>query len=89
VLATLRTALGSHPHIDPDSARVRIVGYAAGSLDLEAQALVDTTNGDRFLTIQEELTLRLLDVLHDSGCGLAPTVDAASPPTLRVGAKAA
>jgi MscS family membrane protein len=89
VLATLRTALDSHPHIDPDSARVRIVGYTAGSLDLEAQALVDTTNGDRFLTIQEELTLRLLDVLHDSGCGLAPSADAASPPALRLGGKAA
>jgi MscS family membrane protein len=89
VLATLRTALVGHPHIQPGSARVRIVGYAAGSLDLEAQALVDTSDGDRFLAIHEELTLQLLDVLDASGCGLTPPAGTEPQPSLRVSASAA
>lgn len=71
VLAKLRALLLAHPKVTPDPARVRFVGFGAASLDLEVFAYVATRDYDDFLAIQEDLYLRMLDVVAASGTGFA------------------
>jgi len=72
VLASLRAVLGSHPHINHSTATVRIVGNGSESLDVEATAHADTSDGNAFATVHEELLLRLLDVIEAAGGTTAP-----------------
>lgn len=71
VLTGLRTMLAAHLHIDGDSIRVRFIGYGAYSLDIEIHALARTSDWATFLAIQEDVLLRVMQVVSDSGCGFA------------------
>jgi MscS family membrane protein len=71
VLAGLRTMLTVHPRIDAESVRVRFVGYGAYSLDIEIYSLTRTTEWGTFLAIQEDVLLRVMEVVNESGCGFA------------------
>jgi len=71
VLAGLRTMLATHSSIDTESVRVRFIGYGAYSLDVEIYALAHTSDWATFLAIQEDVLLRVMQVVSDSGCGFA------------------
>ena len=71
VLAEIRRLLYGHPMVETDSCRVRFVRFAASSLDLEVFAYVLTSEGLTFLAVQEDLLLRIMDVLEASGTTLA------------------
>ncbi len=71
VLAGLRGMLAAHSRIDHESIRVRFIGYGAYSLDIEIHALAKTSDWPTFLAIQEDVLLRVMDVVNDSGCGFA------------------
>ena len=71
LLAALRRLLAGHSRIDAESVRVRFVGYAAYSLEVEVFALANTNDWQTFLAIQEDVLLELMDVVRDSGCGFA------------------
>lgn len=71
VLAGLRTMLATHPRLVADSVRVRFVGYGSWSLDVEVIALAETREHPEFLAIQEDVLLRVMDVVVGSGCGFA------------------
>ncbi len=71
LLVELRSILYAHPHVDPDPARVRFREIASDSLNLEVFAYVHAENIHRFLEIQEDLFLRMMDVVSDSGTGFA------------------
>jgi MscS family membrane protein len=71
VLAGLRAMLTAHPLIDHESVRVRFIGYGAYSLDVEVHALACTSDWPTFLAIQEDVLLRVMDVVNESGCGFA------------------
>ncbi len=71
VLAGLRRLLAEHPRIDAEPARVRFVGFGASSLDLELFAYVLTNDWAEFLKIREDVYLRLMDVVEQSGTGFA------------------
>jgi MscS family membrane protein len=71
VLAGLRTVLAAHPRLRADSVRVRFVGYGSWSLDVEVIALAETSDHGEFLAIQEDVLLRIMDVVVESGCGFA------------------
>jgi len=70
-LANLRTMLATHPRIVPESVRVRFVGYGSWSLDVEVFALAETSDHGEFLAIQEDVFLRTMEVITESGCGFA------------------
>jgi MscS family membrane protein len=70
-LVKLRELLLAHPKVDLDPARVRFVGYGAYSLDLEIFAYVGTPDWNEFLAIREDLLLRIMDVVEESGSGFA------------------
>lgn len=71
LLDQLRSLLQNHPKINPDPARVRFTGMGENALNVEVYAYIDTPNFNDFLAIQEELVLRMLDILDESGTGIA------------------
>jgi MscS family membrane protein len=71
VLEELRALLREHPRVTDVPARVRFIGIGEYSLDLEIFAYVDTSDPDEFLVIQEDLNLRIMQVVEEAGTGLA------------------
>jgi MscS family membrane protein len=71
ILARLRELLAAHPKVLPAPARVRFVGYGAYSKDLEVFAYLDCTDHDVFLAIQEDILLRMEDIVNEAGSGFA------------------
>ncbi len=71
LLAKIREMLLAHPRIHPDPVRVRFIGFGASSLDLEVFAYVTTRDWSEFLGIREEVFLRIMDIVKESGTGFA------------------
>ena len=71
VLAEVRKMLLAHSKVDPDDARIRFVGFGSSSLDLEVFAYVKAAVMTEFLGIQEDLLLRIMDIVNKSGTGIA------------------
>jgi MscS family membrane protein len=71
VLARLRELLIRHPMVSPDPARVRFIGYGESSLDLEIFAYVRTRDFSEFLAVQEDLNLRIKNVVETCSAGFA------------------
>jgi MscS family membrane protein len=71
VLAKLRELLLAHPMVTPEPARVRFIGYGECSLNLEVFAYVGTNDWNEFLEVQEDVYLRMMDVVAASGTGFA------------------
>lgn len=71
VLVELRRSLYAHPKVLADPARVRFVGFGAYSLDVEVFAYVETTDFNEFLAVREDVFLRFLDIVAESGTGFA------------------
>ena len=71
ILARLRQLLLGHPKVTPVPARVRFIGYGAYSKDLEVFAYLDCQDHDTFLAIQEDILLRMEDIVNEAGSGFA------------------
>jgi MscS family membrane protein len=71
VLAEVRRLLYAHPQVETESARVRFVRFGASSLDLEVFSYIRETNFPDFLAIQEDLLLRILEIVAASGTQIA------------------
>ena len=71
LLVRLREVLYAHPKVSPDPARVRFVGFGASSLDLEIFAYVLGEDFNEFLEVQEDLSLRIMDVVQEAGTSFA------------------
>ena len=71
ILAELRQMLFEHIKVTPAPARVRFVGYGAYSLDLEIFAYLYCQDQDTFLEIQEDILLRIADIVNAAGSAFA------------------
>jgi MscS family membrane protein len=71
VLAEIRRLLYAHPLVESQSARIRFVRFGGSSLDLEIFSYILTTDYARFLEVQEDLLLRIMDIVESSGTGIA------------------
>ena len=71
LLAKIREMLLSHPRINAESARARFIGFGASSLDIEVFAYVKTRDRPEFLGIREDVLLRIMDLVKESGTGFA------------------
>ncbi len=71
VLTKLREMLAQHPRTVKESARVRFVGYGDYSLDLEVFAFIKTRDWNEFLAAQEDILLRIMEVVNGVGSGFA------------------
>jgi MscS family membrane protein len=71
ILAEIRRMLEGHPKIETTSARARFIGFGDSSLNLEVFAYVNERDYAAFLPIQEELLLKIMDIVRESGSALA------------------
>ena len=71
VLAEIRKLLYSHPKIETQSVRVRLIDVAGSSLSMEVFSYVLTRDYNEYAAVREDLLLRMMDVMEDSGSGLA------------------
>jgi MscS family membrane protein len=59
------------PRVETDSARIRFIAFGTSSLNLEIHAYIKESDFAVFLAIQEELMLRIMDIISACGTGLA------------------
>jgi MscS family membrane protein len=71
VIAEVRKMLYGHSKVESSSARIRFVRFGDSSLDLEVFAYVLEAEYEPFLPIQEDLLLRIIDIVEASGSGFA------------------
>jgi small-conductance mechanosensitive channel len=71
VLAELRRMMLQHPKVLADPSRARFVGFGEHSLDIEVFAYVSSTDWNEYLGIQEDIYLRMIDIVEQSGTGFA------------------
>lgn len=69
LITDLRRVLLTHPRVNPAPARVRFIEIGLSGVKIEIFAYVDTGEMDVFLEIQEELLLKIMDVVASSGTG--------------------
>jgi MscS family membrane protein len=71
VLAQIRRLFYEHPKVETEGARIRFIGYDNSALILEVFCYVLTRDNAEFLAIQEDLLLRIMDIVEASGAGFA------------------
>lgn len=71
VLSEIRKLLYSHPKVETQTVRVRLTDIAGTSLSIEVLSYIVTRDFNEFAAIREDLLLRIMDVMEDSGGGLA------------------
>ncbi|WP_194716547.1 MULTISPECIES: mechanosensitive ion channel family protein [Mesonia] len=71
LLAEFRKILYSHPKVYEEPSRVRFVNFGAHSLDIEIFAYIVADNNNEFLEIREDIMLRIMEVVKQSGTGFA------------------
>jgi MscS family membrane protein len=71
VLAEMRRLLYSHPKVETKTVRVRLTDIAGSSLNIEVFAYILTREFNEFAAVREDLLLRMMDVMENSGGGLA------------------
>jgi MscS family membrane protein len=71
LLAKIREMLLDHPRVSPDLMRARLIGFGASSLNFEVFAYVTTRDWVEFLGIQEDVFLRIMDIIEQSGTSFA------------------
>lgn len=71
VVTAIKELLLAHPMVDPDPARVRFMAFNNYSLDVELYAYVKTNDYSTFLEVQEDLFLRIMDIVKEAGSDFA------------------
>ncbi len=71
VLAKLREMCLAHPKIDNDSLRIRFVGYGASAQEIQIRIYALTQEWNEFYAIQEDVFLRVGEIVEGSGTGFA------------------
>jgi MscS family membrane protein len=71
VLDEIGTMLRTHPKMERDSARIRLIEFGSSSLDVEVFAYILQKDYVPFLDVQEDLLLRIMDIIAVNGTHLA------------------
>ena len=71
VLAEIREMLHRHPRIDPQTIRVRFVGYGDSALNIGIRIYAKTREWNDFYAIREDIYLRIYDIVVSAGSGFA------------------
>lgn len=71
LLQEIRTILYSHPLVSPDPARVRLGELGEFSIKIEIFSYIDTKAFDTYMEVKEDLLLRIMDVVTESGSDFA------------------
>ena len=71
ILAKLHELLHRHLQVDSATASVRFIGFGPSSLDVKLFAYITETAQEAFLAVQEDLLLRIMDIVASGGSGFA------------------
>lgn len=71
IIAEIRKMLYEHPMVETLDARVRLTGFKDSALEIEIYAYILETGYEAFLAIQEDLLLRLMGLIEESGTAFA------------------
>jgi MscS family membrane protein len=71
VVAEIRGVLTGHDKIEKDTIRVRLTDLASSSINVEVFGYVLTRDFDEFAAVREDLLLRIMNFVEDSGTNLA------------------
>ncbi len=71
VLAQVREVLKGHPKIEASTARVRLTEVTTSAINVELVCYVLTRDFDEFATAREDLLLRIMKFVEESGTNLA------------------
>lgn len=71
LLTEMEALLRRHPKVDPNVARVRLMGFGESSLDVEINCHVLTSDWNEFLAIRQGLLLQIMTLVTDSGTEFA------------------
>jgi MscS family membrane protein len=71
VLKEIRGVLSNHEKIEKNTIRVRLTELAASSINVEVLCYVLTQDFDEFAAVREDLLLRVMSFVEDSGTSLA------------------
>ena len=71
LLKEMRALLSDHPEVDPETARVRFIGFGESSLDIEVNCHILTTQLTEFLAIREDLLLQIIKLVAAAGVEFA------------------
>jgi MscS family membrane protein len=70
-LAEIRTVLAGHPALEAHTARVNLLAFRDASIEVEIFAYFLETSYDAFVAFQEELLLRIMEIIAASGARFA------------------
>lgn len=71
ILGRTRELLADTPKIEGTTSRVRLVAFGSGAIELEVFAYVLTANNQEFLSIREDLLLRIAEIIESAGSSFA------------------
>jgi MscS family membrane protein len=71
VLSEIRRLLFSHPKVESSTVRVRLTDFLPSSLNIELVSYILTRDYNEFAAVREDLLLRIMDLVTQSGTGLA------------------
>lgn len=71
VLAQIRRLLYSHSKVETKTVRVRLIDVSTGSLIVEIFSYILTQDFNEFAAVREDLLLRMMDLVIDSGTTFA------------------
>jgi MscS family membrane protein len=71
VLAQIRRLFYEHAKVETNSARARLIGFSDGSITVEVFCYMLTVDGGEALAIQEDLLLRIMNLVQEAGTGFA------------------
>jgi MscS family membrane protein len=71
ILSEVRRLLYSHPKVESNTVRVRLIDVAGAAPTVEIFAYVLTQDFNEFAAVREDVLLRIMDIVDNSGSGLA------------------
>lgn len=71
IIVAIKELLLAHPKIDNDPARARFVAFSDYALEVEVFAYVKTSDWSEYLEVQEDLFLRIKDIVAEAGSDFA------------------
>ena len=71
VLSEIRNVLTSNPNVESSTVRVRLMELASASINVELVCYVLTQDFDKFAQVREELLLKIMKFVEDTGASLA------------------
>lgn len=71
LLVEMLGILYAHPMVNSEDARVRFIGFGPSSIRIEVNCYIQVVSLDTSLEVKEDLLLRFMDIINESGTSLA------------------